>query len=98
MALLAQLSELLTTVKAHVNIPLEYYYHWLPRMKLTPSDLRAMGFPATSDLLDGLLIGIGFTILRFLLERLVFVHIGRCFMKHKYYNMAQNETLEAALR
>ena len=98
MTLLAQLSDLLATVKVHVNIPIEYYYHWLPRMKLTPQDLVAMGFPKTSDLVDGLLIGTLFTVLRFFLERLVFVHIGRCFMKHKYYNMAQNDVLEAALR
>lgn len=94
------LSSVYASMRAAVHIPLEDYMQYLPRMPHgeTAQDLRDMNFPAVGDLLDGLLLVFAFTAMRFLLDKMLFVHFGRAVMKHRYYRMDQDPRLEASLR
>jgi ceramide synthetase len=87
-------------IRAATYIPLASYIQFLPKMKNgeTPGQLEGEGFPLFGDLIDGVLIAIGLTLLRVVLTYLISQHVGRWIMKHSYYRMARDERLEAFLQ
>ena len=99
MALLAQLRDLYRALRQGVHVPLEDYFSSLPTMPdgLTAKDLKAAGFPKTDDLLDGILIGLGLTILRVILTHFVFDPCGRVGMKHRTGGFKHDAKVDAFL-
>lgn len=86
-------------LRAATHVPLASYDHFLPKMKNgeTPAQLEAEGFPLFGDLIDGVLVAVGLTLLRVVFTYLISQHLGRWIMKHDYYRMTQDERLEAFL-
>lgn len=61
-------------------------------------DLVKAGFPQVSDLLDGVLVVVAFTLGRIIITDLLLVGLGRAAMRHKYYQTARNPRLDDMLR
>jgi len=87
-------------LRALVHIPVERYFHYLPRMPRgeRAADLVAWGFPQAGDLIDGVLLVLVLTALRIVLTPLVLEGLGRVVMKHRYYKTPPNPQFDAMLR
>lgn len=93
-------SAVVEELRALVHVPLEKYFHYLPRMPNgeKPADLVKAGFPQASDLLDGVLLILALTALRVVVTPLCLEGLGRVVMKHRYYQTPANPTLDAMLQ
>ena len=87
-------------LRALVHIPLERYFHYLPKMPNgeNPADLVKFGFPHAGDLLDGLLLVLFLTALRVVVTPVFFEGLGRAVMKHRYYRTPANARMDAVLK
>lgn len=86
-------------LRSLVHVPLERYFHLLPRMPNgeRPADLVKAGFPHAADLLDGVLLVLLLTALRVVVTHLCLDGLGRAAMKHRYYRTPANPQLDAVL-